>query len=82
MGPQAALCKGPYSYGHLHELLPEEGTVPKLASSPSSEMREVALRQGREAVGGTVDTAALSHGSSYGRELRAKFAASQGQADK
>lgn len=44
VGPQASLCKGTYSHGHLHELSPENGLSLELASSPSSEMREVALR--------------------------------------
>lgn len=46
VGPWAALCKGPYSHGHVHELFPEKGPSLELASSPSSEMREVALRKG------------------------------------
>lgn len=44
MEHQAALGKGPYSYSHLHELSPEKGLSLELASSPSSEMREEALR--------------------------------------
>lgn len=67
----------------MHELLPEKELSLELASSPSSEMREVALRtRVGEALGGTDDIAALSHRSLLWQGAdRPKFGTSQGQAD-